>query len=127
MAFLYSREDLGLQANWKLIAARELAQNIGKVDVRPMSQRSFLADFGVLPVTVMGVHYQYLLDSDHWHPKYLLWTLSFLKNYEVDGVSNQKFARCNQRYFRDRVWQVIFLLTEEMNEVFFLFYSCLSL
>jgi hypothetical protein len=114
---VYSREELTLSANWLQIAACELAKNQGKMEVKPMSERDFKTIFGINSMTTKYLHYVYLWDSELNQPKLLLWTLSFLKNYEIEPTSNLKFTNCNTRYFRDYVWKVIAYLSTEMDEV----------
>ncbi len=116
----YSLLALDLEANWCLIAAKELAKNGTRKNIRPLSLRDFQSIFGVHPNTVTRLHYIYLYDCDSslFQPKYLLWMLSFLKNYETEPNSSLKFLKSNPRDFRDMVWKMIYYLSEEMEEVF---------
>lgn len=115
----YTLEELSLEANWLLFGAQELAKNRGKerAQIRPLSERTFRTIFGVDSTTAKCIHYVYLIDSDYLQPRDLLWTLSFLKNYEVEPVSSLKFIT-NERTFRDTTWDVIYFLSSQMEEVF---------
>jgi hypothetical protein len=100
--------------NWCEVATRELC---GKE--RTISPNTFCRIFGFEPPTVQAVYFLYFLGSEFKNPKYLLWVLSFLKNYERDSVAPLKFRKCNPRTYRDSVWRVLNFLYEEMDEVFF--------
>lgn len=108
--------------NWLLIAAENLAS---KNSTNLISERDFRGIFGLDSFTTMYVYYIYLVDHPTLYvPRYLLWTLSFLKNYETEVNSSLKFSPCNTLYFRQYVWAVICFLSDEMDEVwdfFFLF------
>jgi hypothetical protein len=121
---LYSREDVGLEADWCQFGANELAKNIGKNRdaIKPLSVQKFLKIYGILPDTAKTIHFVYLLETSLFRPQYLLWTLSYLKNYEVEGVGYLKFARTNQRYHRDTIWKVINFLATNMDDVSFSFF-----
>jgi len=83
----------------------------------------------VVPETATVVHFFYLSGTAFAAPKYLLWTLAFLKNYEHYDVAPMKFRKTNPRTFFDSVWSVLDLLGREMDEVnnhFFFFFFSLS-
>jgi len=101
----YSKEAISAESDWQLIAANELARNAFKKVVRRLSQRDFIAIFGVHPTTVSKLHYVYLCDcgSSLFQPKYLLWALSWMRSYQTEPNSSIPFADYNVRYFRDNV------------------------
>ena len=82
-----------------------------------MNQQSFKNIFGVSPQTIQFIHYVYLLNSDFMHPKYILWTFSFLRNYEREGIAHLKFKKTNHRSFRNAVWATIYYLATQVDEV----------
>ena len=105
-----------LEWDWLLIAAENLAKKNSK---KPISERDFRGIFGLDSFTIKYVYYIYLADHPELYvPRYLLWTLSFLKNYETTVNAPLKFDPCNEKYFRQYVWEVICFLSEEMDEVF---------
>jgi hypothetical protein len=109
-----------LEWDWLLIASENLAK---KNSNKPISERDFRGIFGLDSLTVKFVYYIYLVDHpDLYVPRYLLWTLSFLKNYETEVNASLKFSPCNTTYFRNYVWAVIYFLAEEMDEVFYLYF-----
>jgi hypothetical protein len=110
--------EFGEDMNWCQVAAEELAKNLNKKTILPLTDRTFRSIFGLDPITTKWVYNIYLSDHESlYHPKYLLWTLSWLKNYETEPNSSIKFANCNQTYFRENVWAVIHFLSDEMDEV----------
>lgn len=113
---LYPRNYfVGNNVNWCEIATRELSKYHNKPT--PISPLTFTVLFGVVPSTAQSIHFIHLLPTHLCAPKYLLWTLYFLKHYPIDGIGHQIFINSNTRTFRDKVWEVIFFLSKEMDEV----------
>jgi hypothetical protein len=98
--------------NWLVVAAREL-----NVHTSQLTLRNFISYFGIHPHTMRYIHYVYFVSTPLCHPKYILYTFSFLKHYEKDGFGHLKFKKANARTYRDIVWQTLSFLEEEMDEV----------
>jgi hypothetical protein len=91
-----------------------------------ISLQTFVSHFGVHPKTAGWLYIVYFLLSDLDEPRYLLWTLYFLKNYPKDGIGASRFHKCNTRYFRDKVWEVIFMLFDELDSEVWSFFCTFS-
>jgi hypothetical protein len=113
---VYSREWLARgDVDWHILAAQELRGKKGK----NLSDRLFRSLFGVPAIVVHYIHFVYLLPSHLFHPCYILWTLSFCKNYESCLQNHMKFRRSNSRTFQDKVWETLAFLYSNMEEVIF--------
>jgi hypothetical protein len=94
---------------WLQIAALELGK-------RSISSKKFKLIFGFSELTVHVIHQLYFLNSPFAKPKLILWLLSFLKNYERDGIAHLKFVKSNERTFRDTIWRILDFLVENVDE-----------
>jgi hypothetical protein len=105
-----------VEALWQGLAALELGK-------RSISSRKFRLIFGLHEQTVHVVYQLYFLDSPFALPKFILWLLSFLKDYERDGIAHLKFVKCNERTFRDTIWEILSFLSTSIDlaEVCFFF------
>lgn len=100
-------------SNWFNISLNQLT------GVYKMNDRVFSRLFGVDQLTIQYIHRRYLIHSPYSHPKYILWTFSFLHNYDYDGVGHLRFHGTTAQSFRDGVWSTIQYLNDHMIEVKF--------
>jgi hypothetical protein len=112
----YSLQDLASSSlDWLVVASLEL-KNMPKI-----SARQFRALFGVSHFTAGDIYQKYLLATHFQHPRYLLWTLFFCWTYPTASLSYLPFWCCNSRTFSEAVWEVLLYLSENFQEVRFLF------
>jgi len=97
--------------DWTVIASLELK------DCQQLSKKAFLSLFGILPISVGVLHKKYLLHSPFCHPRNILWTLYFSKNYPKVSQAALPFFCCNQTTFFEVVWDVLHFLDERFEEV----------
>ena len=80
------------------------------------SDREFIGHFGCLPNICVKLWDVIETHSEGFKRGYLLWTLSFLKSYGTQTSLAGMFG-VDQKTFREKVWLVLHLLYENLDEV----------
>eukprot|EP00732_Lithocolla_globosa_P001016 Lithocolla_globosa_v1_NODE_428_length_4088_cov_7.104885.p2 type:complete len:287 gc:universal NODE_428_length_4088_cov_7.104885:2910-2050(-) len=86
---------------------------------QPYTNRVFLANFGIPPdvCQYVWVALIYTLGSSFdFEMPHLLWTLCFLKTYEIFDALHLKF-NCSEKTYRTWTWKMIFALHSTLDEI----------
>jgi len=104
-----------MSANFCEIATHELHKYSSSQ--RIMSPSTFEQLFGLTPSTVQIIHFLYLFPTHLFQPKYLLWSLYFLKHYPLNSAAHLPFVDTNEKTFRLMVWETLKYLGGVMDEL----------
>jgi len=94
----YSKQPFNnVSVNFYEIATLELLKYASSQKI--IFSVTFKQLFGLTPSTVQIIHFLYLLPTPLFQPKYLLWSLYFIKHYPLNSSAHLPFVETNEKTF----------------------------